>query len=159
MSWGATWGTGWSGGGATPGVLPATSSLRFNPVTYRRPIGREPVGAAERKIELHLLSARNDRQVFGNGRTILTHELRIRASYTVLGGDAGGGDRQSVMIRALEDGKLIADTWTDSRNWAAINTDIVQVRLLTASALVIDAKQMQTWECRFEVEIWHNWPL
>lgn len=129
----------------------STTDGVWRPSGYRYALDKEPDSGMHGKYFISLQAIVDRDPKWGTGENIQHGRVTVRTSYFRGGGDAGGGDIQSVMRDAADDCQIIGDVLENPENYNSIVTGIRQVRC-RGSAKVVDKPHGEIWETTFDVE-------
>lgn len=118
---------------------------------YRFRLEEEPDTGLDGKFYVDFESLGPPGPWFGTTESKYTGRVVVRVAFFRGGGDAGGGDRQSVMRNAADDMQRIADVIPDPDDYDGTNTGITIIKF-TGAARVFEGKAREIWEARFDVE-------
>lgn len=129
----------------------STNTGGFEASGYRYLPEREPDSAMDGKyfITLERITERDPH--WGTGENIQHGIVTVQTSYYRGGGDAGEGDRQSVMRNAADDCQILGDVCENPENYNPTVTGIRRISC-TGSTKVHDLKKAEVWETTFSVE-------
>ncbi len=118
---------------------------------YRYTLDKEPDSGMDGKYFLSVTDVTPRERYWGTGEYITDGHVVVQLSYFRGGGDAGGGDRQTVMRHAADDCQQIADICENPENYNSSVTGLRQV-LYQGSTKVHDLSKAEVWEVRFFVQ-------
>ncbi len=118
---------------------------------YRYTLDKEPDSGMDGKYFLSVTDVTPRERYWGTGEYITDGHVVVQLSYFRGGGDAGGGDRQTVMRHAADDCQQIADICENPENYNSSVTGLRQV-LYQGSTKIHDLSKAEVWEVRFFVQ-------
>src|ERR1051325_9219228 len=120
-------------------ITSETPAQGFQKSGYRLTLGQEPDSAIDGLYFVDIDSIPDQGLMFGNGETTYSAQFVVEVGYFRGGGDAGGGDRQTVLRNAADDVMRIADVLSNPSNFRG-------------ASRVIDKKHAEVWRLQFFVE-------
>lgn len=129
----------------------STTDGRFRAAPYRYLPQEKPDSAMDGQyfISLERITERDPH--WGTGENIQRGVVTVQVSYYRGGGDAGGGDRQSVMRNAGDDCQVIGDVCENPENYNPTVTGIRRISCV-GSTRTHDLPRAEVWETTFNVE-------
>ena len=128
-----------------------TSSVgAFSRSAYRFTLDKEPDSGPDGRYSIDLSSVAPFDRKWGTGENVCTAVISVRVAYARLGGDFGGGDRQTVNRSAASDAMLIADVCENPANYNSSDSGI-SVVVFDGFSRAMDLGKCEIWETRFRV--------
>ncbi len=129
----------------------STNTGGFTSSGYRYMPEKEPESGMDGKYFISVQRITGREPKWGTGENLIDSVVTVQTSYYRGGGDAGEGDRQSVMRNAADDCQIIGDVLENPANY---NSDVTGIRHIncTGSLKIHDLKHAEVWETTFEVQ-------
>ncbi len=129
----------------------STNTGGFTASGYRYTLEKEPESGMDGKYFISVQRITGREPKWGTGENLIDSVVTVQTSYYRGGGDAGDGDRQSVMRNAADDCQIIGDVLENPDNY---NSDVTGIRHIncTGSLKVHDLPKAEVWETTFEVQ-------
>ena len=123
----------------------------FTRSAYRFTLDKEPDSAPDGLYFLDMVRADPHLRVWGDGTQITDSIVTVRTLYGRPGGNAGGGDRQSVLRNAADDCEKLADVCENPANYGSSTSGI---RTVTYDGFARIEQQAlgEIWETRFKCQ-------
>ncbi len=133
-------------------ITSETPAAGFTKSGYRLLMGQEPDSAVDGLYFIDVPAILKQGATFGAAETIYEANVVVEVGYYRGGGDAGGGDRQTVMRAAADDVMRIADVLVNPANYGGSTTGIREIRFMGAER-VLDKPHAEVWAVR----LWVQW--
>lgn len=124
----------------------------LHPSGYRFPLDKEPDSALDGCYFLDVEGVDPHMRVYGTRENITAARVTINVAYYRGGGDAAGGDRESVLRNAGDDAMHIADVCDLPANFNSSVSGIREIRY-EGSRRVLDMPRGEIWRSTF----WTQW--
>ena len=128
------------------GILDDGGHKVFREADYRHPIERLPEQANHRHFQVVATPIVEALERHGVLNDVRRAEVRVRVFYFAGGGDAGGGDRQSINALGFEDTILIGKYLENPLRYDAQNTGI-QCRYGFRNEQTFEGDRSAVWDC------------
>ena len=129
----------------------STSRGTFTRSGYRFTLDKEPDTAPDGLYFLDMVRGDPHLRRWGDGSQITDGIVTVRLLYGRPGGNAGGGDRQSVLRNAADDCSKLADVCENPANYGS-STSGIRIVTFDGFARVETGGHMEIWEARFKVQ-------
>jgi hypothetical protein len=128
----------------------SSSSGTLTPAGHRFTLEKEPLPQMDGDYFLDVEAIAPGQRRRAVGEAYWEATVIVRVGYYRGGGDAAGGDRQSVMRNAASDAMRLSDVVENPANYDSTNTGISEVRYVSAQRAAT-FNRGEIWETRFSV--------